>query len=78
MQSLRNNTTFSLLSRAISSFLNSPNSRSRPMRCTLHTCNNMRRIFLGDFMHAALLNGALGGNLKESLREEKGSSLHIS
>ncbi len=54
---------------AISSFLNSPNSRSRPMRCTLHTCNNMRRIFLRDFIHAALLYGALGGNLKESLRE---------
>ncbi len=49
---------------AISSFLN-----SRPLRCTLHTCNNMRKIFLGDFMHAALLYGALGGNLKESLRE---------
>ncbi len=54
---------------AISSFLNSPNSRSRPMRCTLHTCNNMQRIFLGNFMHAALLYGELGENLKESLRE---------
>jgi hypothetical protein len=38
----------------------------------------MRRIFLGDFMHAALLYGALGGNLKESLREEKGSRMHMS
>jgi hypothetical protein len=38
----------------------------------------MRRIFLGDFMHAALLYGALGGNLKESLREEKGSRMYIS